>query len=112
MIVGLANHTILIAKDGIERPIDDSAAPIRNAAGDIAGSVLVFRDISDRRRQEEELQRKHDVLTMAENAARSGHFEWIIPDDDSRWSREIRVTGRAYPIKEAEGGHGLDIGRP
>ena len=47
-IVGLANHTILIAKDGTERPIDDSAAPIRNAAGSIAGSVLVFRDISNR----------------------------------------------------------------
>ena len=104
MIVGLANHTILIAKDGTERSIDDSAAPIRNAAGDIAGSVLVFRDISDRRRQEEELQRKHDVLTMAENAARIGHFEWSIPDDDSRWSREMEVL-YGLPPGGYEGGN-------
>lgn len=42
VIVGLANHTLLIAKDGSERPIDDSAAPIRNEKGEIAGVVLVF----------------------------------------------------------------------
>ena len=88
-IVGLANHTILIAKDGTERPIDDSAAPIRNAAGSIAGSVLVFRDISNRRRLEKESRRQQDLLTMAEAAARIGHFEWDIPDDDSRWSPEM-----------------------
>src|SRR5579883_655393 len=51
-IVGLANHTILIARDGTEVPIDDSAAPIRNGAGAIQGTVLVFRDISERRRAE------------------------------------------------------------
>ena len=50
VIVGLANHTVLIAKDGTERPIDDSAAPIRDAGGDVVGSVLVFRDISERKR--------------------------------------------------------------
>lgn len=49
MIVGLANHTVLIAKDGQERPIDDSAAPIRDARGGVLGSVLVFRDISERK---------------------------------------------------------------
>ena len=53
VIVGLANHTVLIARDGTERPIDDSAAPIREE-GQIVGSVLVFRDISERRRLEKE----------------------------------------------------------
>ena len=43
-VVGLANHTLLIAKDGSERPIADSAAPIFDAQGKIAGVVLVFRD--------------------------------------------------------------------
>jgi PAS domain S-box-containing protein len=52
LIVGLANHTILIALDGTERPIDDSAAPIRNEKGEVAGAVLVFRDITERHRQE------------------------------------------------------------
>ncbi len=47
-IVGLANHTVLIARDGTERPIDDSAAPIRTQDGKIAGAVLVFRDITAR----------------------------------------------------------------
>jgi PAS domain S-box-containing protein len=51
-IVGLANHTILIAKDGTEWPIDDSAAPIRNEQGEVAGVVLVFREITDRKREE------------------------------------------------------------
>ena len=42
VVVGLANHTLLIAKDGTEHPIDDSAAPIRHANGEVAGVVLVF----------------------------------------------------------------------
>jgi PAS domain S-box-containing protein len=48
-IVGLANHTILIARDGREVPIDDSAAPIRDESGRVSGAVLVFRDISERK---------------------------------------------------------------
>lgn len=51
-IVGLANHTILIARDGTEWPIDDSAAPIRNEQREVAGVVLVFRDITERKREE------------------------------------------------------------
>jgi PAS domain S-box-containing protein len=48
--VGLANHTVLIARDGREYPIDDSGAPIRVEDGSIAGVVLVFRDVSEVRR--------------------------------------------------------------
>ncbi|MGA2400320.1 MAG: PAS domain S-box protein [Syntrophobacteraceae bacterium] len=44
MVAGLANHTLLIARDGAERPIADIGAPIRNENGDIIGVVLVFRD--------------------------------------------------------------------
>lgn len=54
LIVGLANHTLLARKDGVERPIDDSAAPIRDPSGRVDGCVLVFRDISERRRLERE----------------------------------------------------------
>ncbi|MBI4978025.1 MAG: PAS domain S-box protein [Spirochaetes bacterium] len=46
-VVGLANHTVLIARDGVERQIADSGAPIRDAAGSIVGVVLVFRDVTD-----------------------------------------------------------------
>ncbi len=55
-IVGLANHTILISKNGSERAIDDSAAPIRTAKGEVAGAVLVFRDVTERREAEEAMR--------------------------------------------------------
>jgi PAS domain S-box-containing protein len=50
--VGLANHTVLLARNGEEHPIDDSAAPIRTDAGAMWGVVLVFRDVSERRAAE------------------------------------------------------------
>ena len=52
--VGLANHTILISKEGSTTAIDDSAAPIRDDQGSLTGIVLVFRDISERRAAERE----------------------------------------------------------
>jgi PAS domain S-box-containing protein len=52
VVVGLANHTILIKKDGSECPIDDSAAPIRNEAGHVSGCVLIFRDVTAQRLSE------------------------------------------------------------
>src|SRR5258708_21942796 len=54
-IVGLANHSVLVNKFGLEIPIDDSAAPIRNKEGSIIGVVLVFRDVTRRRKAEREL---------------------------------------------------------
>jgi PAS domain S-box-containing protein len=49
VIVGLANHTVLIAKDGTKRSVDDSGAPIIDDKGKIIGVVLVFRDITERK---------------------------------------------------------------
>lgn len=49
VVVGLANHTVLIRKDGTECPIDDSAAPIRDEQGHISGCVLTFRDVTAQR---------------------------------------------------------------
>ena len=66
-IVGLSDHTVLISKDGTERPIDDSAAPIRNPQGDISGSVLVFRDITERKQTEAVLKERLRLLAL--NAA-------------------------------------------
>ena len=51
-VVGLANHTVLLAKHGSEIPIDDSAAPIRDESGQTHGAVLVFRDVSEKKRVE------------------------------------------------------------
>ncbi|HZU84806.1 MAG TPA: GAF domain-containing protein, partial [Polyangiaceae bacterium] len=52
VVVGLANHTVLISRGGREVPIDDSGAPIRGQDGRIEGVVLVFRDVTDRKRDE------------------------------------------------------------
>ena len=49
VVVGLANHTVLIKKDGNECPIDDSAAPIRDEQGHVSGCVLIFRDVTAQR---------------------------------------------------------------
>ena len=57
IVVGLANHTLLIRKDGVEIPIDDSAAPIRDQDGKVTGCVLVFRDIVERKQAEAEINR-------------------------------------------------------
>jgi len=54
VVVGLANHTVLIKKDGSECPIDDSAAPIRNELGYVSGCVLIFRDVTSQRRAEQD----------------------------------------------------------
>ena len=60
--VGLANHTILIGRDGREVPIDDSGAPIRDRQGRILGVVLVFRHIVKRKQLEQERDQSRDRL--------------------------------------------------
>lgn len=64
VIIGLANHTLLIRKDGSEVPIDDSAAPIRDEHGRVTGCVLIFRDVSDRRLVEMENLRQVDAASF------------------------------------------------
>lgn len=60
--VALANHTLLIGRDGSEIPIDDSAAPIVGEHGQITGTVLVFQNVSERRQKEAELRRIERML--------------------------------------------------
>ena len=55
LVIGLANHSILIRKDGTEVPIDDSGAPIRDLEGKTTGVVMIFRDISERKQIEQKL---------------------------------------------------------
>jgi PAS domain S-box-containing protein len=58
------NHSLLLSKDGTEYLIDQSAAPIRDAKGEVAGVVLVFRDVTDLRRRDEALM-AHEKLAVA-----------------------------------------------
>ena len=66
LTVGLGNHTVLIARDGSERPIDDSAAPIKDDRDNLVGVVLIFRDITERKRLEKELKRHAEELAEAD----------------------------------------------
>ena len=62
LVVGLANHTALVARDGTVRSIEDSAAPIRDARGAIAGAVMVFHDVTSKRKAERELRASEERL--------------------------------------------------
>jgi PAS domain S-box-containing protein len=75
VVVGLANHTILISRNGAERPIDDSAAPIRDKHSDLVGVVMIFRDVTERRRAEQVLKeadrRKDEFLATLAHELRN-----------------------------------------
>ncbi len=72
-IVGVANHTILIRKDGTELHIADSGAPIRDQSGKMAGIVLVFRDITRERRTQEALLANEKLAVAGRLAATIAH---------------------------------------
>jgi PAS domain S-box-containing protein len=76
--VGLANHTLLIARDGTERPIDDSAAPMLDELGAPVGVVLVFRDVSERRRAEETQARLAAIVESSQDAIISKTLDSVI----------------------------------
>src|SRR5229473_1061990 len=63
-VVGLADHTLLLSKDGKECDIEDSAAPILTDTGQGFGVVLVFRDITQKKRAEEETKRQKELLQL------------------------------------------------
>jgi PAS domain S-box-containing protein len=78
-IVGLANHTTLIAKDGTEYQIADSGFPIEDEDGNIKGVALVFRDVTEKYRIRESLQKSEEMYrTIFEN---TGTATIIIEED-------------------------------
>lgn len=72
-VVGLANHTFLVSKDGTEICIDDSGAPIHDGGGHLIGIVLVFRDITERRMSEGALMRAEKLAAAGRLAASVAH---------------------------------------
>ena len=64
-IIEIRNHTLLISRDGTERPVADSAAPILDESGTIHGVVMVFRDFTEEKRKKDEIEylSYHDQLT-------------------------------------------------
>lgn len=67
-VVGLANHPLLVSRDGREIPIADSGAPIRGAGGTLHGAVMVFRDVTEQANLERLLVRKKETAEAADQA--------------------------------------------
>jgi len=109
IVVGLAHHTLLIAKDGTERPIDDSAAPIRTAEGEVAGVVLVFRDVSERRQQEHQVQ---DALSYADTIIATLREPFVVLDNNLRVKTANRSFYQNFHVtqEETQGRFIFDLG--
>lgn len=98
-IVGLANHTILISRDGTERPIDDSAAPIRTKDGTLLGCVLVFRDVSQRRADEKAIHDSEQRYRLVGEAANDAIWDWDLLTNQVVWSEGLQ---RVFGYQEAD----------
>ena len=104
VVVGLANHTLLVARDDTERPIADSGAPICDDSGNITGVVLVFRDQTEERRIEVELrdsearfrgfvENAHDVVY---SLSLDGVFTYVSPN----WTDFLGETAE-HPVGQS-----------
>src|ERR1700730_4867006 len=99
VVLGLANHTLLLARDGTERPIDDSGAPIRDHDGRLAGVVLIFRDITERRRAE---QAAEAARAYAEAIVETVREPLVVIDADLHVKTANRSFYQTFPIARAE----------
>ncbi len=87
-MVGLADHTVLLARDGCEYHISDSAAPIRGPSGQIAGVVMVFRDVTEDYRMRQILASTTEMLERTGEIARVGGWELDLRTMKLFWSRQ------------------------
>ena len=87
-IVGLANHTTLLARDGKEHQIADSAAPIRNTGGAIIGAVLVFSNVTEQYHVREQLRRSVELLERTGEIAQVGGWQVDLRTMESFWTSE------------------------
>ncbi len=111
-VAGLANHTILVARDGSERPIEDSAAPIFGGMGNLIGVVLVFRDVTIERAAQRALEASEARFRAVQETSIDGFMVFESTRNeradiiDFRW---VYVNQAAERILGRE--HGSFIGR-
>lgn len=108
IVVGLANHTLLISKDGREIPITDSGSPIRDEQGVTVGVVLVFRDQTEERGAQEALRREK---TFSDKVIDSLPGIFYLFDENGcyiQWNRKLEAVS-GYSSEEIEKIHPLDF---
>lgn len=98
-LLKLANHSLLIAKDDTELPISDSAALIRNIDNEVAGLVMVFRDVSDRRKMEKDLAQ---ALIYSNDIIATLREPFLVLDSDLRVKTANRAFYNAFRVSQAE----------
>jgi PAS domain S-box-containing protein len=110
-IVGLANHTSLIARDGNEVAIEDSAAPIRDPKGVVSGAVMVFHDVTRRRKAERALraseERLRAVFAQAAVGIATADFDGRFQEANQKF---CAILG--YPLEELRGRTFLELTHP
>ena len=104
-VVGLANDTALVTKDGREVPIEDSAAPIMDSAGNLIGVVLVFHDVTEKRRAQAALREAHERAV------------WLarFPDENPNPVLRVSADGTMLYCNSASAGilgWGCEVGKP
>lgn len=109
-VVELSNHTLLVARDGQEHPIADSAAPIRDTSGKVTGVALVFSDQSARHAARKALAESEERVRLALTASNLGLFDLHIPTGESTVSAEYAAM-LGYDPSDFHENHGTWIER-
>ncbi len=110
-IVGLANHTVLVGRDGRRVPIDDSGAPIFDSEGKPRGVVLVYRDVSERKKAEERISQQANLLQGILNSSVDNIY---IVDKQGRYRHVSKGGAKALGLQPRDmvGKHWKELGLP
>jgi len=101
-IMDLFDHPVLVAKNGQRIPIDESGAPIRGDRGDVIGVVIVFKDITERKRAEEQLQREKDFISTLMQAS-PAFYVAVDEDGKSLMMNDAMLKALGYEWEEVDG---------
>jgi diguanylate cyclase (GGDEF)-like protein/PAS domain S-box-containing protein len=106
--IGLANHTSLISRDGTERSIADSAAPIHDRDGTVSGVILVFRDVTEERRRQRRLEESEERFrSIAEHTSDVLFRLRLLPEPEFEYLSPAVVSVTGYTAEEMCADFGL-----